>query len=224
MTTSTPTKVKVLIPQSTPLRDRTQPLRGDPSSSQYSSPTSTRPTNHSTMAASPSATSSAILTVDDLLANYASAPNPPLSALDYVVSDRNSLSSQNAQLWKVIEKQRIGYSQIMKALERVRGERDTYRSKLNSMGENTDALLKSHREKEKREGKDSLRPTASHSHLRPNENASSSSSSTSTPTRGVISRANSDDIGQSHPHMFLLHPSAHYLSFLLKHLESASDS
>ncbi|KAJ3984147.1 hypothetical protein F5890DRAFT_1518874 [Lentinula detonsa] len=69
-------------------------------------------------------------TIESILALHGSAPDPKLAALDQAVSERNVLSSQNSQLWKLIEKQRSGYNQIMKELERVRNERDTYKARL----------------------------------------------------------------------------------------------
>jgi RalA-binding protein 1 len=69
-------------------------------------------------------------TLDALLAAHASASSPPLAALEATISERNLLSAQNAQLWKLIEKQRSGYNQILKELERVRTERDGYKVKL----------------------------------------------------------------------------------------------
>ncbi|KAJ7604045.1 hypothetical protein DFH06DRAFT_923779, partial [Mycena polygramma] len=72
----------------------------------------------------------AALSLDALLSAHAAAQDPKLAALDQAVAERNVLSSQNAQLWKLIEKQRTGYNQILKELERVRGERDSYKAKL----------------------------------------------------------------------------------------------
>jgi len=46
------------------------------------------------------------------------------AALEHAVNDRNVLTAQNTQLWKLVEKQRTGYNQILKELERIRGERD----------------------------------------------------------------------------------------------------
>ncbi|TCD68413.1 hypothetical protein EIP91_010814 [Steccherinum ochraceum] len=193
MANATPQKMSLHIPQATPTRDRSQPLRSDGGSSQYSSPTTTRTTNQPGTSPNPSAPAVSIvpLTVDGVLSQHASASNPPLASLESVVLDRNTLASQNAQLWKLIEKQRSGYSQLMKELERVRGERDVFRSKLHSMGETTDGLLKAHREKEKREGKESLRSTASHTHLRTSE--SSGSNGAIVDPRGTMSRTQSDD-------------------------------
>lgn len=63
------------------------------------------------------------------------------AALEQAVNDRNVLSAQNTQLWKLIEKQRTGYNQIMKELERIRNERDTYKAKLSMLnGGNTPFL------------------------------------------------------------------------------------
>ncbi|RDB20931.1 hypothetical protein Hypma_011957 [Hypsizygus marmoreus] len=70
------------------------------------------------------------LTSSALLRTHAAAQDPKLAALEQAVNDRNVLSAQNAQLWKLIEKQRAGYNQILKELERVRGERDAFKAKL----------------------------------------------------------------------------------------------
>jgi hypothetical protein len=84
----------------------------------------------------------ATLTLAGVLSSYTSTPNPPMAALEQVISERNVLSSQNSQLWKLVEKQRSGYSQILKELERVRSERDTFKARLTSLGENPDQILK----------------------------------------------------------------------------------
>jgi hypothetical protein len=39
------------------------------------------------------------------------------------LSERNLFSTQNAQFWKLIEKHRVGYSQLLKEVERMRAER-----------------------------------------------------------------------------------------------------
>ncbi|KAF8074770.1 hypothetical protein FPV67DRAFT_1726368 [Lyophyllum atratum] len=113
------------------------------------SPAHTRPPAHSAAAAShsasfstaPTSSSSAPpgnkdrpLTSASLLRSNAGAQDPKLAALEQAVNDRNTLSSQNAQLWKLIEKQRAGYNQILKELERVRTERDAYKAKLSGSG------------------------------------------------------------------------------------------
>jgi RalA-binding protein 1 len=51
-------------------------------------------------------------------------------ALESVLAERNMLSSQNTQLWKLIEKQRAVHGNAMKELERVRAERDRALAKL----------------------------------------------------------------------------------------------
>ncbi|KAH9479619.1 putative Rho-type GTPase-activating protein 2 [Psilocybe cubensis] len=73
------------------------------------------------------------ITSDALLKQFAASPDPKTAALDQAVADRNVLSAQNAQLWKLIEKQRTGYNQILKELERIRAERDTYKVRLISL-------------------------------------------------------------------------------------------
>ncbi|KAK2465626.1 hypothetical protein APHAL10511_002170 [Amanita phalloides] len=70
------------------------------------------------------------LTFDALLKVHSTAQDPKLAALEQAISERNTLSAQNSQLWKLIEKQRAGYNQILKELERIRAERDAYKAKL----------------------------------------------------------------------------------------------
>lgn len=120
------------------------------------------------------------------------------------MADRNVLAGQNSQLWKLIEKQRAGYTQLMKELERVRGERDAYKSRLQVIGENTDALLKAHRERDRKEGKEgSLRSAASHTHLR-NSESGGNANGTSDPRQNVH-RMHSDDIGESDSALIVVH-------------------
>lgn len=138
-----------------------------------------------------SASSSTPLTAEGLLATHATSRDPARSALDAAVSERNSLSVQNTQLWKLIEKQRSGYGQLMKELERVRGERDVFRAHLQSAGENTDMLLRAHRDKDRRDAKEAtLRSSSSHSQLR-----GSDGSSTSSDPRARMVRKHSEDTG-----------------------------
>ena len=70
------------------------------------------------------------LTSVSLLKLHAGTPDPKGVALEQAINERNTLSAQNAQLWKLIEKQRAGYNQILKELERVRGERDNIKARL----------------------------------------------------------------------------------------------
>ncbi|KAI0047253.1 RhoGAP-domain-containing protein [Auriscalpium vulgare] len=111
------------------------------------SPATPRP-SASASSMTPAAFSSP-LALDSLLAAHAAAPDPPLAALDQLIPERNTLSSQNAQLWKVIEKSRAAYIEAQKNLDRVRSERDAYKSRLHALGENTDAVVKSYRERDK---------------------------------------------------------------------------
>jgi RalA-binding protein 1 len=71
--------------------------------------------------------------MESLLAAHANAQSPPIAALEQAISERNTLSNQNSQLWKLIEKQRTAYNQILKELDRVRSERDSYKSKFLSL-------------------------------------------------------------------------------------------
>lgn len=142
-----------------------------------------------------------LLTLEALLAANAGSANPTLAALEAALGERNSLSAQNTQLWKLIEKQRSGYNHVMKELERLRGERDLYKHRLQDKGEDTDKLLRAHRAKEKSEGKDgTLRSTASHSQLKPSDSSGMSTpakSSNSPDPRGHLLRTHSDESCQS---------------------------
>lgn len=126
-------------------------------------------------------------------------------ALEVAVQERNTLSGQNAQLWKLMEKQRTGYAQLMKEVERVRGERDVYRSRLQLMGENTDTLLRAHRDSQRREGREgSLRSAASSSHLKNSESTSSNGhASGGSDPRAHMLRSQSDDIREC-PCLFIV--------------------
>lgn len=107
-----------------------------------------------------------ILTLAGVLSSYTSTPNPPVAALEQVISERNVLSSQNSQLWKLVEKQRSGYSQILKELERVRSERDTFKARLTSLGENPDQILKKQKTGKGSNPGKTLKSSSSHSGLR----------------------------------------------------------
>ncbi|KAH0582658.1 hypothetical protein H2248_010578 [Termitomyces sp. 'cryptogamus'] len=119
-----------LSPAHTPQR---QPAMSGVALAPHSSSSSTTPTS----SASPTAvTKDRPLTSAYLLKVNANAEDPKLAALEQAVNDRNVLSSQNAQLWKLIEKQRAGYNQILKELERIRSERDGLKVKLSGLGGN----------------------------------------------------------------------------------------
>ncbi|KAJ6469394.1 hypothetical protein C8R45DRAFT_751397, partial [Mycena sanguinolenta] len=70
------------------------------------------------------------LSVDALLHAHAASQDPKLAALEQAIAERIGLKSKNEQLWKLIEKQRTGYNQLIQELERMRSERDTYKTKL----------------------------------------------------------------------------------------------
>jgi hypothetical protein len=130
------------------------------------------PASSSTMASSQA---SQPLSLEAMLSAHAGADNPAFSALEQSVSERNFLSSQNAQLWKLIEKSRGLYTESQKNLERVRMERDAYKAKLLSLGENPDAIARGHKEREKH-----LKPSASSNGMRQGSNKLSSQGSGST--------------------------------------------
>jgi len=89
------------------------------------------------------------LSLESVLSAHAEAANPVMNALEQTISDRNILSSQNTQLWKLIEKSRGLYTESQKNLERVRLERDAYKAMLLKLGENPDAIARGHRAREK---------------------------------------------------------------------------
>jgi RalA-binding protein 1 len=153
---------------STPIRDRLQP------SSAQASPQ--RPAN--------APGNGQQVSVEGLLALHASAPDSKLAALEQAVAERNSLSSQNAQLWKLIEKQRAGYTQMLKELERVRSERDSYKTKAGSpaIGEQ-----RRHRSQERTTSR-----KQNHS-LDSRDDGSSSGGEHFTPSRPIVARSVSDE-------------------------------
>ncbi|KAJ7034533.1 hypothetical protein C8F04DRAFT_885642, partial [Mycena alexandri] len=69
------------------------------------------------------------LSTDGLLRAHASSQDPKLAALEQAITERIGLKTQNEQLWKLVEKQRTGYNQIIQELERMRSERDAYKTK-----------------------------------------------------------------------------------------------
>ncbi|KAJ7199250.1 hypothetical protein GGX14DRAFT_468435 [Mycena pura] len=78
----------------------------------------------------PEATTIPPLSVAALLDEHAAAPDPPQAALDQAVAERVGLHAKNEQLWRLIERQRAGYSQLLQELERARAERDAYKERL----------------------------------------------------------------------------------------------
>lgn len=171
------------IPQTPSRNDRLQFPHSTPSH-HHPSPGPTRTTTSSTSSTPPHMQQStsnssnakptaAPITLAALLEQHASAPNPHMAALDQALAERNALSSQNSQLWKLIEKQRSGYNQMLKELERVRAERDSLRGRVGSGGS---------RER-------SVKPSTSNSAM-----ASSNGDARPVPTRHV-----SDDVCKHYP-------------------------
>ncbi|ETW78943.1 hypothetical protein HETIRDRAFT_155979 [Heterobasidion irregulare TC 32-1] len=138
----------------------------------------------------PVASSTQPVSIESLLTAHAHSPNPHLAALQQALSERNNLSSQNAQLWKLIEKQRIAFAHTSKDIERLRAERDVYKGKLHALGENTDAVLKSSKEREK-----ALRGSSSASGLRAGDKSSSATDQSPSHPRANVVRHQSDDSG-----------------------------
>lgn len=166
----------------TPARDRNR--HPFPSShSPLRQPTSSTSPNLPSSTSSPIQISQQTMSVDALLKQHATAPDPTTAALEQAVNDRNVLSSQNAQLWKLIEKQRAGYNQILKELERIRGERDGYRNKLVALG----ALPNGSERRQKPSIDRAARPSL--------DFPTDSLSSSQTQNRFPVQRHNSDDTG-----------------------------
>ncbi|KAF8633253.1 hypothetical protein AX15_001445 [Amanita polypyramis BW_CC] len=146
-----------------------------PMSSQPS-PAPHQRSNPSVLSSSSASISSHPLSPDALLRAHSAAQDPKLTALEQAINERNTLSAQNSQLWKLIEKQRAGYNQILKELERIRGERDMYKARLG---------INSSSSKRDRTHKHSL--TQQSDDHRPSEAASLFSSTSSSPSRKTSS-------------------------------------
>lgn len=113
-------------------------------SSHTLSPHTPRPSTSSSSVSTPSSgRPSHPVSIDTLLATHANAPDPIRSALEHLIADRNSVAAQNSQLWKLIEKQRSTTTQLNRDNDRIRLEREAYKSKLSALGENPEAILKS---------------------------------------------------------------------------------
>ncbi len=115
------------IPSSSMYSTSVHPSPVRPGISSASSSTTSLQTSSSTNTLPPAP---GVVTVEAVLAQHSASFDPKLAALEQSLNERNTLSLQNAQLWKLIEKQRSGYNQILKELERVRSERDGYKSRL----------------------------------------------------------------------------------------------
>jgi RalA-binding protein 1 len=105
--------------------------------------------------------SSSQLSLEAALSAHARAENPAISALDQSISERILLSSQNTQLWKLVERSRGLYTESQRNLERVRMERDAYKAMLLKLGENPDAIVRGYRAREKQ-----LKPSSSSNGMR----------------------------------------------------------
>ncbi|KAJ2915458.1 hypothetical protein MD484_g4960, partial [Candolleomyces efflorescens] len=125
---ATPRKDRQPFPQSS--QQSPAPIKLSNSSASTASVSVHSHSTSTSSLASSAAAPTPVITVDAVLRQHAAAPDPKAAALDHVVAERNTLSSQNSQLWKLIEKQRAGYNQILKELERIRSERDSYKAKL----------------------------------------------------------------------------------------------
>ena len=119
------------------------------------------------------------VTLEAVLSAHAEAEDPAMSALEQSLSERILLSSQNTQLWKLIERSRGLYSESQRNLDRVRMERDAYKAMLLKLGENPDAIARGYRAREKQ-----LKPSSSSNGMRQGSDGHPSpSSGPARPTR-----------------------------------------
>lgn len=97
-------------------------------------PPSTRYAPPAAAARAPNATTSSNVAGNQisLQAALTAANGDPRLALETILGERNTLSSQNSQLWKIIEKQRGMYNSLHKELDRVKAERDRLQSRSSS--------------------------------------------------------------------------------------------
>ncbi|KAH9004649.1 hypothetical protein EDB86DRAFT_2884659 [Lactarius hatsudake] len=155
------------------------------------SSTTRPPASSSTMASSQT---SQQISLETMLSTHAGAENPALNALEQSVSERNQLSSQNNQLWKLIEKSRGLYTESQKNLERVRMERDAYKAKLLTLGENPDAVARGYKVREKQ-----LKPSSSSNGMRQgSDKLSSQGSGSARPARHQSADTGLDADADSH--------------------------
>ncbi|KAI9511536.1 hypothetical protein F5148DRAFT_1319381 [Russula earlei] len=141
----------------------------------YDSPTSSAARPSAPFSSTTPSQASPQLSLETLLSAHAEMDNPTISALEQCISERNLLSSQNTQLWKLIEKSRGLYTESQRNLERVRTERDAYKAMLIKLGENPDAIARGHRARERL-----LKPSSSSNGIR---QGSERNPSPSAPTR-----------------------------------------
>lgn len=193
---NTPVKDRLPFPNSTNPSPASAHLAMASTGSSQSLPPSATTGPSSSIQISPQSLSS-----ESLLQQHASAIDPKLAALEQAVSDRNILSAQNSQLWKLIEKQRAGYNQILKELERIRGERDNYKAKVTALSSNGSSAER----RKKTTGERGSRPSLDL------PLATSTTPSSHPPSRGSLPRHNSDD-----PGMFRLTSRSHFR--ILTHL------
>lgn len=73
---------------------------------------------------------SSTITIAQVLASHAKAPDPTRAALETILAERNNLSAQNSQLWNHLKKQRHNYALAVTDVKRLRAERDQLKQKL----------------------------------------------------------------------------------------------
>ncbi|KAG9128133.1 hypothetical protein FRC07_004475 [Ceratobasidium sp. 392] len=137
----------------------------------------------SSTSSNPPANQSSQKTLEQAL-NAASPPGDLQSALGMLLDERNNVVQQNAQLWRIIEKQKASLASASKDLERIRAERERYRR----LFEETTTASGSGSERERRPGGSSRSSNRVHPAVR-----------AVSQTRTPMSRHQSDDAVQRGP-------------------------
>ncbi|KAF7291975.1 hypothetical protein MIND_01223200 [Mycena indigotica] len=111
-------------------------------SSGMSTPSKQQPTpqSYSPSKAAPTPSPIPPLSSTSLLKKHiaAGAVDPRQAAIEQAQAERSSLHTKNEQLWKLIERQKAGYNQLVEELERARKERDAYKAKLKAVATGSD--------------------------------------------------------------------------------------
>jgi len=189
---ATPSRTERMpFPQSTPSPAHVHAYHRQLATSTASSTSSLAVPTSST--SPPSVSKDRPLTSASLLKLHANSRDPKVAALEQAITERNTLSSQNAQLWKLIEKQRAGYNQILKELERVRGERDAFKAKIGLSGSNTTSGTSDRLHTSNDEDRPTNRTATDNAFARHTDGGSFDSENSNSNSRLPVARHNSDD-------------------------------
>ncbi|KAG8694775.1 hypothetical protein FRC08_008272 [Ceratobasidium sp. 394] len=144
----------------------------------------------SSTSSNPAVSQSSQKSLEQVLATT-SPPGDLQSALVTLLEERNNVVQQNAQLWRIIEKQKASLASASKDLERIRAERERYRRLFEEMT----TASGSGSERERRPAGSRVHPTIR----------------TVSQTRAPVSRQQSDDGGESG--QFAFHTCSIWLTF-----------